>query len=170
MYDCLRDAEFRLLGTIVMYKDEYRYVESVGIYNEKIKLTLLGVNPKISLDNKSLRMRGISTGYINVLGAVTYLSRKPARRYRQGLRSDNCEFLQGHNYRHFAHWVMKGCPKEALHREDKILSKDFAIVRGELFYRARSVGIFNGIPRLGNRFKFLSEALERATTQGVAHA
>ena len=71
MYDCLRDAEFRLSGTVVMFKGEYRRVNGVTqAASGVIKLKLNGIPTSIPLSHKSLRIKNIKTGYINVAGTV----------------------------------------------------------------------------------------------------
>ena len=167
MYDCLRDAEFRLGGTVVMCKWEYRRVEGVtqgtsGV----IKLKMRGVPASIPLSHKSLRIKNIKTGYINVGSTITYLCRKPARRYRQGLRMDNCETKQGDSVREFFRWVDTGATYSHLPEGYRIISKDFAVKGSTLYYRARQVGVcVDKTPHLSNRFKFLEAALSRAISK-----
>ncbi len=167
MYDCLRDAEFRLGGTVVMFKGEYRRVEGVTQSTSGIiRLKLKGIPASVPLSHKSLRIKNIKTGYINVAGTITYLCRKPVRRYRQGLRSDNCETKQGASLRLFFHLVDGDVAQKDLPKGCEIISRDFAIEGSSLYYRARQVGVcVDKTPHLSNRFKFLEAALSRAISK-----
>ena len=151
-----------------MYKDKYRLVVGSGKDDGgKYVLVLRGIDKPVLLSHTALRIRSIKTGYVNVNGLLSYLSRSPARRYRQGLRNDNCTMSGRRDFRYFSAWVEKGSPHSNLPDGTSIISRNFAIVSSVLFYRKREVGsVVMGKPRLGNQFRFLSEAFNKAMSHG----
>ena len=159
MYDRIRDVEFRLRGTFVEHKGVLRYVESVE-EEDGFKLYLSGVG-WVDLNSRHLKVTNIKTGYMNVGGYLVYLSRKPTRAYRQGLRSDNTNCHGGISFRDVLARVQGNMVDgEPLRKGYKLLDKDYAVMGGKLFYRKRLVGVYiEGKPYLNNDKQFLSESL-----------
>jgi hypothetical protein len=138
MYNNRRDAEFRLLGTVVFYKDKYCTVTSVGEDGEG-KITLELNNTKnVAITNKHLKLRSIPTGYTMIDGEVYFLQRKPVRKYRQGLRNDNCSILLG-SRPHFFHHASREY-KVGENKHWVVYSSNFAALNNVLYYRNRLVG------------------------------
>ena len=160
MYECLRDARFRLDGTVVWYDNKYCYVQSVHEVDDKsytLDLVSDGEKQLVSLSDPKLKVTSIPTGYVAVAGRACYLKRLPTRAYRQGLRGDNSEVSRV-GFRMFRDYVIEGRAEEL--RKDKILSKDYAVVNGLLFYRGREVGVWiNNKAWLSNDKQFLKESL-----------
>lgn len=170
MYDNLRDAEFRLRNTVVWYGDKYRYVSGVLKSEGNILLKLHGVG-SVKLTDDKLKVRSIPTGYIRIDKNTYYLTRLPARRYRQGLRDDNCVLFSGDRKVNLTDHFITPCivgyntPKT----KHTILSKDFLLeCNGEgkpkaILYRTKLVGYYlNGEARFINGLDFIKESFEKA--------
>lgn len=164
MYDNPRDVDFRLRGTLVEYKGELRYVDGFDGENEVYKLHLRGVREDVRLDSRYLKITNIRTGYMNINGHLVYLSRRPTRAYRQGLRQDNTTCYGDLSLNDVIRCIHGGVDKDKpLPNGYKILSKDYAVKGTELYYRNRLVGIYHeGKPYLSNDKKFLIESLEES--------
>ena len=163
MYESLRDASFRLDGTIVFYKNRYIVVE--GCKSVSSKLCLVGGGNTIPLTSKDLKMRCIPTGYVSVNGVLMFLSRRPTRRFRQGLRSDNTKVYdvggKERNFNFFYDAVMRGGVVGLIPDSGEVISRDFAILDNVLYYRLREVGYSKGGKvRLKNDVQFLKEAVQ----------
>lgn len=162
MYDRLRDAEFRLLGTVVYYQGKYCAVTSVKeVKGGKWKL-ILNNKKVVSPTNKQLKLRNIPTGYFMIEGEVFFLERKPVRKYRQGLRMDNCHMLVG-NARHFYYYTKQEY-KVGVNRNWVIFSPNFAANDNVLYYRNRLVGFIErgdvNKVHIANGMSFLKECIE----------
>ena len=166
MYENLRDADFRLRGTVVWYDGKYVFVENVERISPKVYTLNVTSNKErfgVTTDNPKLKIRNIPQGYVNINGRVAYVKRLPTRTYRQGLRRDNCTIL-GSTFDSFLQDVKVG--GHAL-EHGKILSPDYCAKNGNLYYRGRKVGVYvDGKPYLDNSKRFLSELLESVVGGG----
>lgn len=160
MYETLDEADFRLTGTVVWHKDSYSYVERVLKKEGVIKLRLRPEGTLISINSRNLKIKGIPTGYVTDGDRPIFLSRKPTRRYRQGLRGDNTK-VSPMSFRLFMNEVIEGNIKNSGEGMGwKILSQDFLDSNGSLYYRNKAVGKkIGGDYHLFNSFDFLKEEL-----------
>ena len=165
MYTCLRDASFRLRGTLVEHQGELVYVHEVDEDGKGFLVRIARTGDRTDWVKLSkVKIRGIKTGYINVMGYVCYMTRSPTRTYRQGLRHDNTNLKGVIDFGGFMSLVKRG---ENLNlpikdKEDLILSSEYAVRGGKLYYRERVVGVyFEGKPYLNNHMVFLKESLEK---------
>ncbi len=92
LYETAEEANLRLSGTVFMRGDQV--VECTQAYGNPILVTLTsGPNFRepndVRLDDPSLNYRDLKCGYVNLAGGAVYLSRRPCRRYKQGLSREN---------------------------------------------------------------------------------
>jgi hypothetical protein len=168
MYDNMRDVEFRLRGTLVEYKGQLKYVNGCDMIGRAYVIDLRGIG-NVRLDSRHLKITNIRTGYMNIDGHLVYLSRRPTRAYRQGLRQDNTSCTGDICFRELMDRVRLGLNNTELRDGCKILSSDYAVIEDQLYYRTRLVGIYhNNKPYLNNDKKFLVESLTESL--GEHHA
>ena len=159
MYETTEEASFRLRSTLVSYKGEYCYVKQVTGFRGTIKVLLAPNLVNISLDDPDLVVRGIPTGYVNVGGRLAYVSRRPCRKYRQGLREDNCRVTIG--FHRLLHWVMDGREEVPLPEDVVIINSDYCAKGDVLYYRERDIGSYiGGECYVYNHLSFLREAVK----------
>lgn len=162
MYDNLRDVEFRLRGTLVEYDGDLHYVSEVDV-DDGYTLRVVGKHDtSVALTDPKLKITGIKTGYLNFNGKLLFLKRRPTRTYRQGLRYDNTSCTGYYTFGELSERIRyQEIHDEPLGEDIKILDKDYAVIRGKLYYRTRLVGVYyEGETYLSNEMKFLSESLE----------
>jgi hypothetical protein len=173
MYDNIRDTQFRLQNTVVFYKSKYCYVSACAETPKGEMQLILNDNTAVELSDPNLKIRSIPTGYASVGGRIIYISRNPCRRYRQGLRDDNCtifdsvnnrlvfKFLQEHAIRGYEERKKVG--KATLINRDFILRDTDNKSVHKIFYRRRHVGYMrDGNPYFLNGLDFIKEALQKA--------
>jgi len=163
MYETLRDASFRLDGTVVFYKNRYLLVERCKTIGGDTHI--ISGDLQIPISSKLLKIRCIPTGYVTIGGDIFFISRRPTRRYRQGLRQDNTR-VYDHNSREVSFQrllgaVVKGGLVNLIPKDGEVISKDFAVVGKVLWYRLREVGyVIDGKAHLRNDLQFLKEAVQ----------
>ena len=94
MWRSVEDAQMRLTGCVVRYKDDPVYIHSVnhsearGIY---ANLSILGSEDQIrkGVNDPEWDYRPIPTGYMNYASNAFYITRIPIRKWKQGLHADN---------------------------------------------------------------------------------
>ena len=161
MYETLDEADFRLNHTVVWYKDSYSVVRGTDRVGKKIHLYLAPSGDCVPIDSPDLKIRNIPTGYINVDGNVTFIYRRPTRRYRQGLRGDNSR-VSGLDFDVFKQLIVVGKVSTQLKTKEKeIINRDFLLIGNDLYYREDLVGRKVG-DKFGfhNEFSFLKECFE----------
>ena len=96
LYDNLKDAQDKLLGTICMYKGRACLVREVIPHNPDntppFGLTLAFRNTRsltrTTTDDKDFDFRHFKLGYAHHSGVIAWWYRKPVKQYKQGLRQD----------------------------------------------------------------------------------
>jgi len=100
MWRSVEDAQMRLTGCVVRYKDDPVYIHSVnhsearGIY---ASLSILGTDDQVrrGVNDPEWDYRPIPTGYMNYGHNAFYITRIPIRKWKQGLHADNVVSLPG---------------------------------------------------------------------------
>lgn len=170
MYDNLRDADFRLRNTHVVYDKQWWLVRHVyhddAVDGNPLTLELRrpGSIERPKLDDPKLSLRNLPLGYFNLDGKPVYVMRKPVRAYRQGIRRDNVTIV-GEDYELLAHYIVRKPAK--LRDGNKIINRDYAVIKNRLYYRGRYVGAYlDGKCLLNNGNTFLKESLELSLARG----
>jgi hypothetical protein len=95
-YENVEEAESRLRSTVVMYDGKPVWVDHVvrgtgpsGLSVQIYSLPRLREKREVDLFDPKLNMRNIPLGYVNYGHDALYLTRMPARRFKQGLNSEN---------------------------------------------------------------------------------
>lgn len=166
----------RLTGTIVSYKSEPIYVNSVGRTDdgdiEVNYLYLKDTGKKLKAYIDEIDMRPVKLGYMNFDGRdCIWLCRIPKRAWKQGLTNDHVSNGIGANISLTDHLIplrntilgIYPTLEEASKSRHKIaFSRNFAIKKDEIFYKDFDcVGYYReGKASLKDRFLYLREYLE----------
>ena len=89
-------ANQKVSGSIVMYKPENLPVNVIEVSRISVLCVVVPTGRRIQTTLSSLDLEPIKLGYLNNTYTAHYLTRLPARRWRQGLTSQSCyEILNG---------------------------------------------------------------------------
>lgn len=182
--DNIEYARTRLLGTVVMLDKEPVLVEDIDMDCETEILYLKdGSHSTCHVDDLDVVGQN-KLGYINYEGYSYHMVRKPLRNdWRQGLRMGNMVFTgeQGFyevpsfqlratilglypTFQQAAEGVLGG------HARKTAFSRHFAVNdEGYVLYKERTVGKFDKLIDLQEKFKYLTEYLNEVMEVGYAH-
>lgn len=91
MYQSVNDANQRLKNCMIVYEGRALYVKDCPLRDVADCLDILNdVNTSVPICLSSIRPPRL--GYVETPDGVTYVSRKPARRIRQGVSQDTITF------------------------------------------------------------------------------
>jgi hypothetical protein len=184
-FDNMRDAEMRLVGTILFYDNR---AFSVRAIDEDLRLVgniiLTGEDKVVEQTDELLKFHCPPLGYVNLAEDSLYFMRQPMRRWKQGvdMRALVCpshglrargridpeslaKCMEG-DYPSFERALgMFNCrnPFKQHERRGVAFSKHFAVtdLGQSLCYKGKPVGVVeNGVPLLSERHRYLTESLE----------
>lgn len=185
-FDNHRDAESRLLGTILFYQGKSFLVEGIS---PSLKLTgsivTTGQNVTVSQEDPDLQYFCPPLGNINTEAGSFYVMRQPMRRWKQGIdmRALFCPDTPRpllHRHLHFKGLAecLEGVypsfeeslssfqgrnPFKQTEKARVAFSREFSVSRtGALNYKNRQVGnIVRGVPELAEHSSWLQSKLEK---------
>ena len=179
MYELVDFAIGRLVQTIIAVDGIPSKVLNID-YDRNMKYTNLGEQEmkRISLDSPLIDLTPLKVGYVNFKRGASYLVRKAARRWKQGLDTQGI-IVTGADYRVGDYTDSKpflDCLKgeypplaEALFTA-KLEEKTIAFDRrwavgwtGTLYYRGKAVGNTHDGLHLNDVYKYLKELLEEVS-------
>ncbi len=177
------DLNMRLNNSLVKYNGQPAYVVGIDGRTLSLYLTRTRDNVLAHLPDNKLDIRPVPLGYVNLLSHCVYVSRRPERRYKQGLNTNNIrvrgkamrmdipDLLQsvslaksiGNDYPSFANALkaVKGNPTSRAWSRRWALKDDDHIGSICVCHRGNTVGtIIKGKPHLFDKFIYLQEELE----------
>lgn len=184
-FDNMRDAEMRLVGTILFYDNRAFHVTGI---DEDLRvigdIILTNERKVVEQDDELLKFHCPPLGYVNLPEDSLYFMRQPMRRWKQGVdtRALVCPSYGVRGRGMVDHASLARCmegdypsleralgmfssrnPFKQGERRGVAFSKHFAVTdRGEtLCYKGKTVGILqDGMPVLHDRYRYLTESLE----------
>lgn len=187
-FDNRHDACMRLEGTVVLWKGKAARVEGI---TDTLLLRLIdldtGKTGTVAQDSTTVQLRAPSLGYVNGDRGATYVIRKPARMWKQGLdrRHLACAGVRAHPV-DLAHWLDRpfvNCynntyptlaealkiieggnnPFKQAERNSVAFCKHWAVdSKLKLLYKGILVGELKDEPTLEENWLWLSESLQEA--------
>lgn len=174
------DAQQRLLKTVIVHQGRPMYVHEVRSPTKVLGMDML-LRKLVEFELEPSSVAPPTLGYVNWKDSVVFVTRRPVRRVRQGVCSENIdarvndknEFMSSSS---FAKMLMDDYPtfKAALKdiKNEKAVrvafSKDFAISHDfRILYQGEVVGSINGegVLQLRPQYTCLKEIYEKACSR-----
>lgn len=188
MWDTVNDAQMRIGGCVIKYRDDFWKVMEVDWKamdvdrgHRGVGLTLVNIETKevasVGVDDKEISYKPLRTGYCNLRDRVSYVQRVPVRRWKHGLHINNLECDEARkeafmSTKAFSAMLRGDYPsfEKAIglveNRKAIAFHRLYALERGNLglvwlAYRGYRVGwLERDAIRLGDDYKFLREELD----------